>query len=334
MRIMNVKLAPLWFILPVTLLLLNACAPVPITPPAPVKPEATKSTKPTKPEPVVVQKKPELHVAILMSDTARFYSETAKAISIKLHKRVTEYVLSGKEKHDARLIRKIQSGQYSHVVALGQRAAMLASHLKSQLVVFGDVFQYQNDHLVSHTMKGVSYLPSPEQVFKDWKALSPKLGAVALLTSKNLDYYVDRAKKAAHKQGIELVHRVVKNDKEFVYVSKRLPPNVQGEWILPDSKILSGSALKTVLSFNAKNGRQTAVFSKGLLSFGCLFSVSVPREAIANLIVERLRDSLGKKTIPGPEVLIASDRDLVINKKMAVQLGLTIPPQYRKFVSD
>lgn len=331
---MSVRFAPLWLMLPVALLLLNACAPAPIVTPEPFKPEAS---KPQKPESVVVQEKPELSVAILMSSPAKVFAETARDITSALKQtqkqNVTEVVFTGDKKKDTSLIEKIRTGHYSHVVALGKRAANAAARLHNELVVFSHVFNDEDPAFASNKMKGVSFLPSPDQLFKDWKALSPTLESVALLTSKNHDHYVAVAKKAADKQGIKLVHQVVENDKEFVYVSKRLPPTVQGQWILPDYKILSRSALKTVVSFNAKNGKQSVVFSKGLLSFGALLYVNVPNATVADLVVERLRDSLGKKTIPGQDVLIARHHNLVINKKVAGQLNLTIPPQYQHTVS-
>ena len=324
---MNFKCLYLRFLIPVIILLLSACAPVEKT-----KPEKVKSPEKIVVEKIVVKKKQQLNVAILLSSSARAFKNTAAILSNKLNKNSKEYILTGEKKKDVKLIREIQSSKHSHVVSMGLKAANAAASLKSKIVVFSHVFNYKNTGLVSEKMKGVSMLPVPDQLFKDWKALSPGLSSVVLVTGDGFESYVNNSKEIAAKNGVDLIHRVAKNDREFVYIIKRLPLHVQGHWILPDSRVLSRTAIKEVMSYNSKKAKQSVVFSEGLLSLGGLFFVNVSDEEMAGLILKRLDDSLGANIIPGEDVLQARRHDVGINKKVSSQLNLSIPDNYKKFV--
>ena len=331
-RILNFKFS--YFIVPVMLLLLSACAPVEKVKPEIIKPEIADKKFDEKVDEKVDEKKPELNVAILLNSQSKGFKNMASILSNKLNKNTKKYVLTGEKIKDAELIKNIQSSRHSHVVSLGLKATNAVVSLKSKLVVFSHVFNYKNHHLVNVKMKGVSVLPAPDQLFKDWKALSPGLSSVVLVTGDGLEDYVSYAKQAAARNGIELIHHVVKNDKEFVYIIKRLPLYTQGHWILPDSRILSRTAIKEVMSYNSKKGKQSVVFSQGLLSLGGLFYVNASDSEVASLIMKRLNDSLGEKTIPGEDVLRVRSHDMGINKKVANQLSLVIPEHYRKFIQD
>jgi len=328
---MSFKLPVSYFIIPTLLLFLSACAPV----------EKIKTEKKQQNVTDVVaikspvKKSPELNVAILLSGPVAAFKNTSRILINQLNKNTTtEYILSGDINKDTDLIKTIALSDHTHVVALGLKAAKAVSSLKSKHVIFSHVFNYKEHKLINGRFKGVSALPAPDQLFKDWKALSPGLTSVVLLTGDGYEKYVERAIKIAAVYGIELVHHIVKSDKEFVYIAKRLPSYIQGHWIFPDNRVLSRAALKDVMSYNSKKGKQSLVFNKGLLSFGGLFYVNISDKETARLIIKRLKASLGKSAIPGKGVLMVAKHDLGINKKISSQLGLVIPEHYRQFLKD
>ena len=182
-------------------------------------------------------------------------------------------------------------------------------------------------------MKGVSSLPSPEKLFKDWKQLSPRLSKVAIIAGKNLDLYLARAKKAAKAHKIELIIELVSSDKGFIYNSKKLKSDVGGQWILPDNQVLSGKALKEVMAYASRRGRELVVFSPKLLPFGGFFYVNADLEAIADGILQRLSESAGSAVVSGDSVLPIMSHTMGINQNIARQFNLTIPLKYRKYIN-
>jgi hypothetical protein len=298
--------------------------------PTPVKPEVIVLPDVTKVPDVAIAP----DVAIVLSAKATAYSEIANQLKVDLKEKAEIFTLSGKEHIDTQIIRAIQSSGRQQVVAIGLRAARATSILKGKQIIFAQVFNYRDHHLVTDSMKGVSTLPPPEKLFNDWKQLSPKLSQVVVVSGKSLAGYINRAKIAASKYNIDLLHRVVNNDKEFIYTVKHLPGVIQGHWLLPDNRVLSRKALKEIMSYNSKQGRQTVVFRPKLLSYGGLFYVTPSSTEISRLVLKRLENSIGKEKIPGKDILPLTDYNIGINPRIASQHGLKIPDSLKEFIYE
>lgn len=314
------------FLAVVSIVLLSACAGIPEV-------EQIKVEKKTVTKPVakITLEKP---VVLLLSSASRVYTDVADEIKKQSSRSFKSVQLTGKRQADSKLIKKIQSQKIDQVVAIGLAAAQAASKLKGKQVIFSQVANPQDYGLVSSWMKGVDVLPSSQKLFQDWKRLDPQLSKVAIITGKNMLSYIKHARQAAERQNIELIHHEVSNDKEFLYASKHLNKDIQGHWIIPDNRILSVNILKEVLSFNAREGKHTVVFSPSLLSFGGLFYVQATEQEISRQINKRLQQSVGKQVIPGQDVLLLSSHQMGINSTVAKRLGIVIPPSYQKHIHD
>ncbi len=322
-------------------LLLTSCASIEKSKPEPTpqpqivtpvfQPAELEKLPPPPPPPAPPVK--QAQVAIIQSSASESFSQVAIELKSKLTDHVQVFVLTGSVHQDAKTLEMIQASDREQVVAIGLRAARVARQLKEKQVIFCQVFNL-NDGLMSETMKGVSSLPAPEQLFRDWKAMDPELQQVAVFTGSSMRDYILQARKAAARQGIALRHQIVKNDKAFLYATKHLPVSVKGHWLLPDNRVLSRKVLKEVLLFNSKEGRETVVFSPALLSFGGLFYVQVPATEIARLVEQRLTKAAGEVEVPGQDVIYNQSNEIGINLNMAKQLGLSIPATYEQFIYD
>ena len=312
--------------------MLSACTPVvkekPVALPVPV---VKAPVVPVEVEPELVVK--EQDILILLSGSTKPYQLIADYIAKDLGEHAIQFTLSGQSAQDKALIKDIKAANTSQVVAIGLKAANLVKGLKDKQVIITQVVNYNENGLITDNAKGVSALPSPEKLFKDWKALSPGLSRVAIVAGKNLSAYLRRAKKAAKSQGIDLQIELVKTDKEFLYRSKKLKSVVEGQWILPDNRVLSGKSLKEVMAYGSRRGRQIVVFSPSLLSFGGFFYVQPDEKAIADAVLMRLADSAGKDSIPGQNIMPVLTHKMGINQNIARQFNLTIPQKYRKHIN-
>ena len=280
--------------------------------------------------PPVIQAEQE-NVLILLGGSTKSYQQLADYLIRELGERAIQITLSGLPAKDIAVIKDIEASSTKQIVAVGLKAVNAVKNFKDKQVIFTQVINHKK--LIGDNVKGVSVLPSPEKLFKDWKKLSPGLSKVAIVTGKNLDLYLSRAKKAAKSQGIELIVEQVDTDKGFIYKSKKLKTEVGGQWILPDNRVLSGKALKEVMSFSSRRGRQMVVFSPNLLSFGGFFYVSPDLEAVANGVLKRLSKSANKSLVVGENVLPVLTHTMGINQNIARQLNLTIAPEYRENIN-
>jgi len=289
-------------------------------------------------KPVVIEKKAPVELApkqrdvlILLSSSAKSYQKIAAYLSAVLGEHAVQIILSGLPAQDRAVIEDIKVSSTTQIVAIGSKAVNAVKDFKDKQIIYTEIFSHKG--LLADNVKGVSSLPSPEKLFKDWKKLSPGLTKVAVVTGKDLELFLKRAKAAAKAQGIKLIVEQVDTDKGFIYKSKKFRSDVGGQWILPDNRILSAKALKDVMAYSSRRGRQIVVFSPKLLSFGGFFYVAPDLQAIADGVLLRLSESTGKPGIPGVSVLPVMNHTMGINQNIARQFNLAIPQEYREFVN-
>ncbi len=330
------KIDARFFILTVVFFLLSACSSQIKKTPESIKPESVPEAVVV---PVAIEKKvPVLEVPqqqdvlLLLSSSSKAYQKVAVYIRAELGEHAVQIILSGLPAQDRAVIEDIKASNTIQIVAIGLKALNAVKGFKDKQIVYTQVISHEK--ISEDNVKGVSALPSPEKLFKDWKKLSPGLSKVAIITGKNLQQFLQRARRAAKSQGIELIIEQVDTDKGFIYKSKKLKSDVAGQWILPDNRILSAKALKDVMAYSSRRGRQIVVFSPKLLSFGGFLYVSPDLKMIANGVLQRLSESAGKTTIPGVSVLPVLGHTMGINKNIARQFNLTIPDEYKEFVNE
>jgi len=309
--------------------LLSACSH---EPPKADRPQA-KIEEPAPPvaaasKPVIV---PPPEVAILVSSDIPAYRQVAEDISARLGPRATTWYLHASGEN-AKVLADIAKSRRSQVVAIGLDAAIDANKLADKQVIFCQVFNYEDHRLTSATHKGVSMLPSFEKSFAAWKAISPGLNEIAVITGPGLSEYVRKADKAARANGIVLLHREVNSDMELLLEYKSVADKVQGYWLWPDNRVLSNDVIREVLTFSMRNGKQVAVFNDELLQLGGMISITSDHKDVANNVIERLERGQGKKAIPGPVIEPLDVANLRINGVMAHRFGLTVPDRYRKYL--
>lgn len=273
-------------------------------------------------------------VAILVSNDSPAYTRVADELASRLQQRAEVYNLNGELNGSDKIMGQLQQSDRQQVVAIGLPAARVARRLSDKQVIFCQVFNFQDYELITPWMKGVSMVPQLSDLFRVWKALDPSLQRVGVITGNHHEHTIEQAHRAAELHGIRVVHRVVGSDKEALYIFKRLAPEIQGLWLLPDNRVLSRQVIRTIMSYGVRQGKQVSVFHPQLLEVGGLISVKSRESDIATQVLARLNRAHGKEDIPGPDVTPLSKTQLLINAAMAKRLGLVIPQQYRKLIYD
>ncbi len=316
------------------LFFLQGCAePEPKELPAaePKPPVANKS------KPVVAEAQPSklapIQVVILVSEKSPAYSEVANALAKELGKRANIRYLKGNQVQNIKMLSEYKNDKRVQLVSIGLSASVAAKALTDRQVVFCQVFNYQDYGLVSDSHKGVSMLPSITQTFSVWRSLAPKITDIAVITGSGFGDVIKIAKAEAKKAGIVLHHEVVNSDKEFQYSWKKMVGKVQGYWLLPDNRVLSGNVLRDVMTFSIRNSKQVAVFSEELLNLGGLFSVVSDTRDVAQQVLSRLEQAEKQESMTGPDITYPDKLNLRINSVMAERLNLKIPEQYKVYAN-
>lgn len=310
----------LWRLLTILLvLLLHGCAQPVQKPPAVAEPA---------PEP---PPKPAMQVVVLVSEDIPAYTDVARTITKLAGKRSSVRQLGSNPLENLRTVAAYGNDEHKQFVSIGLSASVAAKSLANRQVVFCQVFNYQDYALLSARHKGVSMTPAPQRIFATWRTLAPSITDVGVISGPGLEELIQTARAAARHYGITLHHETVNSDKEFQYAYKQMSNKVQGYWLLPDNRVLSGLALRDVMTFSVRNSKQVAVFNDDLLSLGGLFSVSSNAQDIAQQVLERLEQGQDKDVLPGSDLVYPDKLNLRINAVMAQRLSLTLPGPLKKY---
>ena len=276
---------------------------------------------------------PSKAIAVLVSDRSPAFTGVEREIKKRYPYRAEIHNLDGSESLSADMRKKLGSLELPVVVAIGLPAARAAQALAGKKVIFCQVFNYEEGNLVTPAMKGVAATPPVRELFRAWKTLSPKLQKVGVITGVNLGGLIDEARAAAAENRIELVHVEVRSDRETLYAFKRMAPQIQGLWLVPDNRVLSREVIRDMMAYGMREGKQVAAFSHQLLGLGGLMSAESSAADIAEQVLARVRQAQEYAGVPGEPVVPLNQADIRINKVMAERLNLPIAPALRGMVA-
>jgi hypothetical protein len=271
--------------------------------------------QPPKVVPKKVTPRPLPPVVILVSEAIPAYQQVADELVKLLPERSTVLYLSPEVRARTQLTSLLKRAEYQQFVAIGLAAAREAKALagREDELIFCQVFNYQDYELVGSRAKGVGALPGTAAMYATWSKMSPELKNVGVITGPGLEDVIAAASSVAAGHGIQLQHKVVNTDKEMLFEYKQMASAIQGLWLLPDNRVLSGRIIKEVMSFSVRNSIQVAVFSDDILRLGGLLSVTARSEEIAAKVALRLQEAYRGKGVPGPALLLLEDGDIQVN---------------------
>ncbi len=262
---------------------------------------------------------PPARVAILYAGNVDVYQRLAARLKKNIGPRAQMFSLA--EPTGTAQQRYPSLSAYRTLIAIGPLAARRAAAVADKRLVFCQVFNYQDYSLAKPNTLGVEMLAPPQQQFRAWHRLAPDIKKVGVLTGPGHERLIRRARSAANQEGIQLVHRVALTDKDMLYEFKRLVPEIDGLWLLPDERILSHRVLRELMRYSARHGKQVAAFAPQLLRLGALLSASSVESDIADQVVAALRNS-ETQSQPQPFQLLPLTRaEINVNSALAHRLG-------------
>ena len=307
------------------------CSPRRTAGPAPATPTAASpapaSTAPAAPARPNAPTPPRHEVAILFNNAAG-YAEVAtqlrKLLPVETY-RLT--VVNVDDVNSSTILNSLRGRPGVFVVAIGLPAARIARDKLNGPVVFAQVFNYQELLVTGKTVRGVAVMPPLDLQVQDWKKLDPKLRRIGLIVSQSHTDLIPQAERAATGASLTMRHEVSGSDRETLYLFKRLAPQIDGLWLVPDDRILSPAVLRELLSYAVSHGVRVCAFSDALLEWGALMSASATPEDTARTLRRVLERMMAGGTSATPPLTPLSEVGVRINLQVATRLGLPTPPR-------
>src|SRR5262245_4510155 len=292
----------------------RAAAPPPLPPPPPVKP-------------VDAIPAPRREVAILFN-SAPGYADVAIQLKSLLPAATYKLTEVDVEAETAtQLLGTLRSKPGLFVVAIGLPAARIARDQFKVPIVFAQVFNYQELLVDGRAIRGVTAMPPLDLQVQDWKKLDPKLRRIGLIVSERHADLIREAQQAAVSADVMIRHAISDSDRETLYQFKRLAPQIDGLWLVPDDKILSPGMLRELLSYAASHGVRVCVFSDSLLPWGALMSASPTTNDVARTVRRVLGTIMAGGTKSVPALTPLTEISVRINEQVAGRFVLSPPPR-------
>ena len=234
------------------------------------------------------------------------------------------YDLSDRSLSVRQVFKSIEAEKATAIVAIGLRAALVAKNFAKVPVVFCQVFNIDENELVSDQRKGIAAIPPLDLQMQAWVRIDPELKNVGAILGEGHDALISEARTAAGSAGVKLHHQVVGSDRETLYVFNRLVPDIDGFLLFPDNRVLSRNVLVEMLSYASRHQVPVAVFNESLLSLGATFSASAVNADIASSIVIVLDKLANDQAASVPGITPLNEIEIQLNESMVRKYGLNL----------
>jgi hypothetical protein len=165
-------------------------------------------------------------------------------------------------------------------------------------------------------------MPRLDLQAQDWTKLDPKLRRVGLIVSQSHTDLISQAQLAAKIATVSVTTEISGSDRETLYLFKRMAPQIDGIWLVPDDQILSPEILRNLLEYAVSHGVRVCVFSDALLDWGALMSARPTTPDTARTLRRILERMMAGGANAVPPLTTTSELVVHLNTQVAGRLGL------------
>jgi hypothetical protein len=296
-------------------------------PPATSVPLAN-SVPPTLPAPSVpkipVPSPPPLRDVAVLYHSASGYADIAAQLKELLPAATYRVTMVDVQSGDSqRTLDTLRRNPKLFTVAIGLPAARFARDELKGPILFAGVFNYQELLVSGRPIRGVAVMPRFDLLAQDWTKLDPKLRRVGLIVSQSHTDLISQAELAAKSATLSIKTEISGSDRETLYLFKRMAPQIDGIWLVPDDQILSPAVLRNLLEYAASHGVRVCVFSDALLDWGAFMSASPTTPDTARTLRRLLEKMMAGGANVVPPMTTTSEVVVHLNTQVAGRLGLS-----------
>ena len=254
-------------------------------------------------------------VAIVMTSAQPAYSEVTREL-VRHFRKYDIYDFSDESRPPVSLLRLINDSDSSAVIAIGLRAAQSSVAMAEAPVVFSQVFNHQDHNLLGENSRGVAAVAPLDAQIAAWKKIDPLLTRIGAIVGEGHDELIAEAEIAAERHDVELRVHIAHSDQETLYFFRRMIRDIDGFWLLPDNRILSGRVLQQMLTDANRQHVPVAVPNESMLGMGASISMSTVAADIARTIVDIVRKIQAGNLVGVPPMTQLSEIRVATNDEL------------------
>ncbi len=266
-------------------------------------------------------------VAVIKSHDLPPYNQAVKGFLSATQASVTEYHLAGDAQGDTGIVNKVKRSRPDVILAVGAKAATLAKeNLSETPMVYCAVITPEKHGFTVGNITGIAMeIPVKEQ-FRVFKSAVPTLKHIGVVYDPSkTESLIRRAREEAHLLGLELIAVAVSHPRDLPGAIRRLLPQVQGVWMVPDSTVMTTDSIQFILLTTLQENVPLMAFSSALVKSGALLSLSPDYFTIGKQSSRLIDKILTNPNSPRGKIVYPEASYVSINLKTARILGIDIP---------
>ena len=272
------------------------------------------------------------HVAVLLSDAEKAYTEPLESFTAEVGVPVQVYNLEGDVFRAPEVMRKILSQKPALIFALGAKASYVAKtwtlDMQDIPVVFAMVLNWQKYDLLAgqENITGIANEVAPGIQFANATIVSPDTRRIGVIYSEAHSMQIIKdAKESAKKLGIELITKSISNPQDFKHAFRMISGRIDGYWIVADPVVYT---IENVVWLEKKCINQNLICigqSKNVAASGVLLAVDLDVPNIGSQAASIARNIMIRKQSPKSiGVMPPLGTRLLLNMKTARKINLSV----------
>jgi len=267
---------------------------------------------------------PSLRDVAILYQSANGYADIAAQLKKLLPAATYRVTMADVESEDSQRARDtLRRKPNLFTVAIGLAAARFARDELKGPILFAGVFNYRELLVSRRPIRGVAVMPPLDLQVQDWTQLDPKVRRIGLIVSPSHTDLISEAQLAAKIATVSVTSEISGSDRETLYLFKRMAPQIDGLWLVPDDQILSPGILHDLLEYAVSHGVRVCVFSDGLLDWGALMSASPTAPDTARTLRRLLERMMARGANVVPLLTPTSELAIHLNPQVAGEFGLS-----------
>ncbi|RLA94477.1 MAG: ABC transporter substrate-binding protein [Deltaproteobacteria bacterium] len=255
------------------------------------------------------------------------YEEALQGFKSVCKAKITRLILT--EMEGKEVLGKIKALRPELILAIGMSGLLRVKSIKKIPIIYLMTLNPQSmlsedDHITGIDMN----IPQERQLQLLREALPEVKTAGLLYDPEETTYFVQRAQKAALKEGIKLIVREVHNSQEVPSEIKKLKGKIDVFWMLPDITVCSPEVIEFFLLFFLENNIPTLTFAKKYVEIGALMSIETDPFDMGKQAGEMASEVLAGKPVKDIPVVEARKEKVTINLRIVRKLGIEVNEKF------
>ena len=280
-------------------------------------------------------------IAMILTEQAAAYKTVGDMLKEQLGGMVKTYDMKDSRSHDQKIIGDINAQKPRLILALGDKAATLASEkLTAYPVLIGMVLELDQDLFQAPRVQGVGLQIPPESVLTQLRLVYPNLKRIGVLSGQTRFESLRKSiNQSANSMGIQVVEILGKDKQDL---QRKLDEKIGGldaVWLLPDPSIVDTQTFHSIVQKTKKAKKAFVVFSENFVKAGALFSVSPDYTATGQQLALLSKKILEKGPVKPEKAYLGKfhypiGSYSVLNLNTAKSIGLSLSPEQLNFINQ